>query len=268
MKIGWLRDFKYGERPGGAQLCEKLFREAVPPSVELVECPRDGVEEADAYVLLRCQTYSVEEIKRVTAKPCFHYVFDYWEWNNFEQRHLVMTQSRQILFNSPLHKRVFVKRWGLGARGDILPPPMEIQHWINLKNASNGRSGALWYGEVHTYKGMDLAIRWAAENKVELDVYGIGLNPMPSPVENVRIMGQLTDEQRDLALMSHEKLLHFPRAPEGFSYSMLEAWLSGLEVIYSGRSGLDSFDKGWDEIVKDCSQSANEFWQIAERTFS
>jgi glycosyltransferase involved in cell wall biosynthesis len=268
MKIGWLRDFKFGERSGGAQLCEKLLREAVPSTVELIDCPSGNVQEADAYILLRCQTYSLEEIQSVVQKPCFHYVFDYWEWSNFQQRHLVMTQSRQVIFNSPLHKQVFYNRWGLGARGEILPPPIDVQHWLDLRNSANGRSGAMWTGEVHPYKGMDLAIRWATENDVELDVYGIGLTPIASPVPNVRILGELTDEQRDLALMSHESFLHFPRAPEGFSYSMLESWISGLEVIYSGRNGVDSFDMEWSELVSECSRSADKFWEMAEAAFS
>src|SRR5437899_2155067 len=116
MKIGWLRDFTLEQRPGGAQRCEYLLRRGAPPSVELIECPPGSVRnDVDAYIALRCQSYSVAEISQAVTKPCLHWAMDYWEWGNFEQRAIIFNQSRKVLFGSPLHKSVFVNRWsGLG----------------------------------------------------------------------------------------------------------------------------------------------------------
>ncbi len=267
MKIGWVRDLTLSERPGGAQICEGLLREGVPPSVELVECPPGAVrDDVDAYIALRCQRYSVEEINQIVSKPCFHWAMDYWEWDNFEQRHIMFTKARYIVFGSPLHKSVFVHRWGLGQKAGLLPYPMDVERWLNVRKRSNGRSGAMWYGEAHPYKGFDIVIAWARAHGINLDIYGIGGFPQTESDDHaIKIKGFVRDEDLDLALASHEYFIHFPRSPEGFCYSLMEAWLAGLSVIYSGRIGLDSWDMPWIDLARDCNKSTAEFWKLAER---
>lgn len=267
MRIGWIRDFTLSERPGGAQVCENLLRGGVPRGVELIDSPPGSVQiDVDAYVALRCQRYSVEEINQITSKPCLHYAMDYWEWNNFEQRDIIFTKATKVIFGSPLHKSVFVSRWGLGEDADLLAYPMNVKHWLSIREKSNGdRSGAMWLGEVHPYKGLDLVLEWAIRNKVVLDVYGIGLAAANHQSPYINLRGQCTDEEKVLAFASHEIFPHFPRAPEGFCYSLMEAWLAGLKVIYSGRIGLDSWEKPWEELAQDCHQAPKRFWELAEQ---
>ncbi len=266
MKIGWIRDFTLTERPGGAQVCEDLLRRAIPKGVELIECPPGSVQsDVDGYVVLRCQRYSVEEITQIVAKPCFHWAMDYWEWGNFEQRKLVFTEIKNIVFGSPLHKSVFVSRWGLGEQAGLLAYPIDVERWLSLREKSNGRQGAMWYGEIHPYKGLDLTITWAMKNKITLDIYGIGLKGAEHENPYINLRGQCTGEEQGLALASHELFPHFPRAPEGFCYSLMEAWLSGLKVVYAGRIGLDSWEKPWDELAKDCYEAPTRFWKLVEQ---
>ncbi len=267
MKIGWVRDFTLAERPGGAQVCEDLLRKAVPQSVELVECPPGSVQDdVDAYILLRCQRYSVEEVSKIILKPCLHWAMDYWEWGNLEQKQLVYTKIKTILFGSPLHKAVFLKKsGGIGNHAELLPYPVDVEKWLGVRKHSNGRSGAMWFGEFHPYKAPDMAARWATDNKVILDMYGIGIGPAETTNPFVRVIGTLTDEQLQLALASHQYFVHFPRIPEGFPYSLMEAWLAGLEVLYSGRIGLDSWDMSWNDLAVKCAETPIRFWELAER---
>jgi len=263
MRIGWVRDFTLSERLGGGQVCEKLLREGAPPDIQLIECPPGSVQDdVDAYIAMRCQRYSVEEIERIVSKPCFHWAMDYWEWGNFAQREFMFTRSKKILFGSPLHKSVFVKRWRLGQEADLLAYPMDVEHWLSIHDVASEREGAMWYGEVHPLKGVDLVVAWANSNKTPLDMYGIGHGEKQES-QFVRIKGMVSDEERDQALASHRWFVHFPRAPEGFCYSLMEAWLAGVEVIYSGRIGLDSWDKPWAELAADCHQAPRRFWEIA-----
>ena len=266
MKVGWVRDLTLDDRPGGAQRCERLLKMAAPTSVELIECPPGNVQDnVDAYIALRCQLYTVEEIEKITSKPCFHWAMDYWEWTNFEQRQIIFTKSRKILFGSPLHKQIFVRRWNIGQKAELLPYPIDVEKWLSIRNRSNGRSGAMWYGENHPYKGPDLAVRWSTMNQIQLDIYGVGMPQQPSNNPLVHMVGQVSDSDLDLALATHEKFVHFPRGPEGFCYSLMEAWLAGLEVIYAGRIGLDSWEKDWVELAEDCNNAPRRFWEIAEQ---
>ena len=267
MRLGWVRDFILSERPGGAQVCEALLRRDTPRGVELVECPPGAVrDDVDAYIALRCQRYSVEEISQIVSKPCLHWAMDYWEWNNFEQRDIIFTKSTKIIFGAPLHKSVFVSRWSLGADAGLLAYPMDVKHWLSVRERSNGnRSGAMWFGEIHPYKGLDLVLEWATRTETVLDVYGIGLQAATHQSPYINLKGQCTDEEQALALASHELFPHFPRAPEGFCYSLMEAWLSGLRVVYSGRIGLDSWEKPWEELAQDCYSAPKRFWELAEQ---
>ena len=268
MKVGWVSDYKLSEQPGGPQVCEDLLRVAVGAvdSVELIECPPGSVQtDVDAYIALNCQTYTMDEVNQITSKPFLHYSLDYWTGGNFEQRALIFSKARKILFCSPLHKSVYVRRWGIGHKGSILPPPMNVEHWLSLREKSNGRSGVMWCGSADVGKGLDLALMWAREHEVQLDIYGIGMKPGESSTDKrIHVRGFVQDNERDLALATHEKFVHFPRFPEPFCYSLLEAWLAGLEVIYSGRIGFESFDKPWDEVIEDSHKSPQRFWELAE----
>lgn len=268
MKIGWVRDYKLSERPGGTQVCESLLRAGVETAggVELIECPPGSVQtDVDAYIALNCQTYTLDEMRQITSKPLLHYSLDYWDSGNFEQRALIFSKARKVFFCSPLHKSVYIRRWGIGHRGEIITPPMDVEHWLSLREKSNGRSGIMWCGTSDTSKGLDIAVLWAKEHDAQLDIYGIGLSPgQVSPDEKIHVRGYVEDNEHDLALATHEKFVFFPRGPEPFCYSLLEAWLAGLEVIYSGRIGFESFDKPWDEITEDCYKSPQRFWEIAE----
>lgn len=268
MKVGWVRDYTLSERPGGPQVCANLLRaeDAANKGVELVECPPGSVQtDVDAYVVLNCQRYTLDEVKQITSKPFLHYSLDYWESGNFEQRALIFSKARKIFFCSPLHKIVYQRRWGIGQRGDILPPPMDVEHWLDLREKSNGRSGVMWCGSGDVRKGLDLAIVWAKEHDAQLDIYGIGIKPgEPSSDKKIHVRGFVEDNEHDLALAMHEKFIHFPRMPEPFCYSLFEAWLAGLEVIYAGRVGFESLDKPWDEIARDCYKSPQRFWKTVE----
>ena len=266
MKIGWVRDATLKERLGGAQVCEDLLRRAAPDSVELIDCPPGALQtDVDAYVALRCQLYSSEEIGQMASRPLIHYEMDYWEFES-ANRAALYAGANYILWCSPLHAEVMERRYGIRKRGESLPCPMDVNHWLDNRSHSNGdRAGAMWYGEAHPLKGPDIVMDWAEKNQVYLDLYGINLPPSNGGNPYVRIVGQVDDVQRDLALASHEQFVHFPRQPEPFCYSLLEAWLAGLTVTYAGRIGIDSYGLPWPELAERCHKAPQEFWRIVER---
>jgi LmbE family N-acetylglucosaminyl deacetylase len=119
----------------------------------------------------------------------------------------------------------------------------------------------MWYGHASPQKGPDIVVEWAKRNKVPLDIYGFGFGAS-EPDAEVTIKGTVSDEQRDMALSAHKEFVHFPRYPEPFCYSLMEAWLAGLEVTYAGRVGIDSYEQPWEEVAERSRES--EFWKIAE----
>jgi hypothetical protein len=60
-----------------------------------------------------------------------------------------------------------------------------------------------------------------------------------------------------------KKFIHFPRHPEPYPYSILEAHLLGLEVEVTGRIGVESWGDGIDATIKRASTGAVDFWTAA-----
>ena len=269
MRIGWLRDYTLSERPGGAQVCEELLRKRSPQGdegLELIECPPGSVrDDVEGYVVLSYSLYSLDEIQQISQKRFIHYSMSISDPRT-DQGQIIFSKSRKILFASPLHKSVFLKRWGAGAKADLLPYPVNVEKWVKLREKSNGRSGAMWYGQAKPGKGLDIVAEWATRNQVPIDIYGIGVpTETPAPDNMVHLRGQADNSQLEFALATHERFIHFPQQPERFCYPLMESWLAGLEVMYRGRIGLDSWDKPWEDLATDCDKSADTFWEITSQ---
>lgn len=265
-KLGFIRDFRLAERPGGAQeVVERLLQ--TPAGVDVLDCPPGQLDpDCDGYVLNNFLRYSEEELQAATAKPYALYVFGWWDDQvplQHRWRQPLIEGARLVCFNSPVHRDRFLRLWGLEPRGrvEVLPCPMDFAESRAVAEVTDRPRDCLWYGELHPFKGPDVAMRWAAEHERHLDLYGIGQAVQSS--EWVTYQGMFHPDFKARILSEHRAFLHFPRRPEPFCLAIIEAYLAGLEVIYSGRIGCLSFGETLDRVAERCEAGAERFWELA-----
>lgn len=277
MKLGWLRDFTWAERPGGAQRAIELLQNAAPPDVQVVQCPPGGIDRTcDAYVAFLVKRYSDEELSWLQQQSFVRYCFDWWpdEESQSKWRNLLMQQAKGNFFVSPLHfQRMHARYHPMFEAGSIvcvLPPPLDLEYIASAKSScASEPNGSVWFAEWHPAKGPDLAAAWAQRNQAKLDMFSPSMpadvlsqnwifNPLCKP------RGFCPEEKWYSTLAGYERFVHFNRVPDAFGYSILEAYLLGLEVVVSGQTGVESYEIGFDQLAEKCGTAASEFWRRME----
>ena len=279
MRVGILKDFGIEERAGGAQRAMQLFELGAPSGVELTRIRAGDTDldpTCDAYITGLVKSFPDHLLKQLveSGKPHIRYEFDLWDDapNGVNWARVLCDRAKVTFFPSPMYRQLFLRGWHIDEKQSYLclAPPMDLEIFKapRAKYDEKGRDGVCYFGEVHPLKGVDMAIRWAENEGVILDVYG----PMSwqfagSP--SARYMGCPALEELYDGVASHEWLVHMPRRIDGFSYSILEAQLLGLKVYASGKLGIESWLEvcqtgGFEELVEKCCLAPNEFWRLAE----
>ncbi len=276
MKVGILKDFDISERAGGAQRSMQLFERGVPSGVELVRIPANSEHldpTCDAYFTGLVKLYPDHLLQELvdSGKPHVRYQFDLWTDSDNANKWAkpLCEQADVTFFPSPLYMSLFLAGWHVDSRETYLalPPPMHLEElrpprekWDQLE-----RNGICYFGEVHPLKGVDIAIKWAANEGKVIDIYGpLSYQFQASPFVNY---GGCPDQATLYdAVASHEWLIHMPRQIDGFSYSILEAQLLGLRVYATGKLGIESWLEvckagGFEELIEKCALASNECWQ-------
>lgn len=285
MRVGILKDFSLEERAGGAQRAMHLFEKAAPPGVELVRILASSANLADsgcdAYFTGLVKTFPDNLLQELvdSKKPHMRYQFDLWQDSpNAAGWAKPLTELADVvMFPSPMYQKQFLAGWHIENKQNYiaLAPPMDLEelkpHRVKWDNHPEGkkREGLCYFGECHPLKGVDIAIRWAANEGQKLDIYG----PLSYqfPASPWAVYNGCPDQYTLYdAVASHEWLIHMPRQADGFSYSILEAMLLGLKVYASGKLGIESWLEvctagGFEELVEKCALAPNTFWELFER---
>ena len=279
MKLGVLKDFDISERAGGAQKAMQLFERDVPSGVETVRILA-GSEHldptCDAYFTGLVKTFPDHLLQELvdSNKPHIRYQFDLWDDapNAASWARVLCEQAKYTMFPSPMYMQMFLSGWHIDVKNTYiaLAPPMDIAElkphrdkWDQLE-----RKGICYFGEVHPLKGVDMAIRWAANEGEILDIYGpVSYNFAQSP--HFRYNGCPDQATLYDAVASHEWFIHMPRKADGFSYSILESMLLGLRVYATGKLGIESWlevckEGGFEQLIEKCSLATDEFWKLAQ----
>ncbi len=279
MKLGILKDFDITERAGGAQRAMQLFERGAPGGVELVRIPAYAEHldpTCDAYFTGLVKSFPDRLLQEIVDgdKPHFRYQFDLWDDapNAVTWARRLAEHAQAVMFPSPMYMNMFLGGWHLERRESFicLAPPMDLAELKphREKYDEKGRSGICYFGEVHPLKGVDIAIRWAANEGQVLDLYGpLSYNFPATPW--ARYNGCPPQDVLYDAVASHEWLIHMPRKADGFSYSILEAQLLGLRVYATGKLGIESWlevcqEGGWDQLIEKCVLAPSTFWNIVQ----
>lgn len=274
MRVAFIRDFTWAERPGGATRMLALLEAAAPSDIEIVGVGPSNwhdLDSCDVAFSYLAKTFPDEAYEAIIRHPC-HIRWEIDWWHPFEPnsrwRNSLNEQARLVFYVSPLHRDRFMALYGVTPkRSVVLPCPMDVEGLLKLRRPDGGRSGTIWFGEWHPYKGVDLVARWAFENKTVVDFYS---PTMPkgtvAPNRYCRLMGFISEDGWYETVAGYERFVHFPRHPDCFPYSVLEAFALGLEVVVRGRLGVESFGLPWEELLSWCNRSAKQFWDIMLNT--
>jgi len=277
MRVGVMKDFSIEERAGGAQRAMQLFERGVPSGIEIVRLPA-GSEHldptCDAYFTGLIKTFPDHLLQELvdSGKPHVRYQFDLWDDspNAVSWARRLCEQANVTMFPSPMYMQMFLTGWHIDPRDTYiaLAPPMDLAELKPHREKwdEKGRNGICYFGEVHPLKGVDIAIRWAANEGQVLDIYGPLSYNFPAH-SFARYNGCPDQYTLYDAVASHEWLIHMPRKADGFSYSILEAQLLGLRVYATGKLGIESWlevckEGGFDQLVEKCALAPSEFWRV------
>jgi len=101
------------------------------------------------------------------------------------------------------------------------------------------------------------------ENHVAVDFFSPSMGRGETPFNLYTTMcGFHRDDGWYRHFARYGRLVFFPRTPQPFAQSVLEAYLLGLEVTVSGRIGCESFGVGLDGVAEMCAESAAKFWDV------
>jgi hypothetical protein len=114
MRIGFLHDQRFTQRPGGAtRLAERLYA-AAPTSPEVVWLTADQPfdPDCDGYVLVQTKFFSDDVIRHVLQRPFARYELDYWTDGEpgSQHRDALNEAALAVWFVSPLHRDVYQYR--------------------------------------------------------------------------------------------------------------------------------------------------------------
>lgn len=281
VKVGILKDWDITERAGGAQRAMQLFERGAPSGVELSRILATSEEldpTCDAYITGLVKNYPDHLLQQLvdSGKPHLDYQFDLWSDapNGVTWARKLTENAKVVMFPSPLYRDLFLRGWHLDSKENYvaLAPPMDLdelkphrEKWDKQK-----REGICYFGEVHPLKGVDIAIKWAANEGQVLDIYG-PLSYQFAATPHARYNGCPDQYTLYDAVASHEWFIHMPRQVDGFSYSILEAQLLGLRVYANGKLGIESWlevcqQGGFEELVEKCVMSTYTFWEMFTRS--
>lgn len=272
MRIGWLQDFTFAERPGGAQKAVEQYRAAAPADVEIVPCPPGAVVEGlDSYLTFLVKRYSDADLEYVQRQRFIRCGFDWWppEDGQAHWRNPLAEKALLNIWMSPLHWQQASLYWKLGdmaGHAVILPPPLDLSLYDAARAAAVGQAGTIWAGEWSWYKGPDLVAAWAQRNHTHVDMYSPSMNADDASKPWVfntwaHPRGFKPEAEWLETFASYERFIHMSRVPDAFGYVIVEAYLLGLETVVSGRTGVESFDLSLSELAEACGRGAGDFWK-------
>lgn len=234
MRITWWHDFSIQQYFGGAEITDHYWMQTLR-DYTLTECIyTDRVVPADLTII--GNHFNLREI----PKNDYFVIIHGYHNDNPE----LYANAKKIIYTSPARQHE-----------DGLPNSIVIAPFVdgNVFRYRNGwrpknRSGNMYIGRIHPFKGLENLIKWSKENKEDVDVYGYG---DPESIEKVNqakylhYKGIVTQKQVVDIMNQYQNFVFFPEEKESFCRTVIEAHLCEMNVITNkDKIGAYSFD--WD----------------------
>ena len=184
------------------------------------------------------------------------------------ETHSVVEGAFLTVFASPEHLNREKRKWTRFSCPPVaIPPAVDAELFTNEVGP---RSGAMWVGTYEARKGLRNAIEWAGENRMTLDVYGLGrpflwLRRYQGDIINasdwtdkVRIHDEVPYLGMPEVYNRHKVLVSLPMWFDPCPRACIEASLCGCKVVTNGENGFAS----WGE------ESPREFWSTLMKAAS
>lgn len=247
MKVAWLTHREWNPEVGGAEAVDISAATDRPKGIDLTVFWPGGVDETlldfDRIVVSGFYGFSARELNFVQDVG---HKTTLWLHDVQMTGHWLYTVVNTLIFSSPQHQEFELDNQPSlePKRALINPGYMDVEE-INegVSDLQYGqRHDALWAHRPVVHKGLDLAVEWAKENDVVLDVL------VGRPRQQVwRAMAQ----HQYFVLLSHI----FDAGPR----AVIEAQLLGCELVLNDNVGW--FDESIPELRDRLSRANDELWE-------
>jgi glycosyltransferase involved in cell wall biosynthesis len=175
--------------------------------------------------------------------------------------------ARRVYFVSPAQQRLYTQGRGFPINPDkilLCPAPIDVDKFA----PSAQKSGAVYVGKLGRDKGFDNLVAYARKTGISLELYGrkepgIEIPPLP----NLQYKGKVPYEQVPGILARAQIAVHLPNWLECYGRNVMEAYLSGCELVINGNVGAMSYDWDWsdrDAVREKVRRAPNDFWESIE----
>jgi glycosyltransferase involved in cell wall biosynthesis len=254
VKVAWLADAV--APAGGAELTASEFRAAAPSSVDVVECPPNGlsaVAACDVVCVHNTVTYPDSVVEALQGKPVLRYWHDLARPRTPADGPLLrwcLTNACHV-FTSPLHRERFP--WEVSGDVHVVPPAIALSRYRTP--ARKRPRGACWLGSGrHGGKGLLQACEWAEANE-PVDFWGHLSLPETS---RVRVKGTVPPDHVATILRLYERFVFLPTHTEPFGRAVVEAWAAGCELIVNRNVGA----LHWLSEADALESAARDYWAL------
>ena len=245
MRVGFLHD----EPPymGGAELSTALL---------MGSCPHEIGPDPDLLMVGNLTSYGPEIIPELRRQPFIFYAHDSGVNLHPQVRDVLLAEAATVCLAGPDAQRAY--SFPVGAPVAHIPPALDLAPFRAAAARKTPRTGNIYIGTIHPFKGTGDVIAWAREHEQHVDFYGWG---DMEPEDYCHPRGPVAYHEVPALLASYERFIFFPRVYEPFCRTIPEAAAAGCEVITNDRAGCHYWMR---ERPDDLERGAEMMWRLVE----
>lgn len=272
LRIAWINDHQTG---GGAERTNCAAMEVSPfrGSIDLVTPERFSCD-YEFFIINNSRLFTELQLEWIVRnRPFAVYSHDVLPTTHVPLRYEMFYLSSLNIFLSPLHLRETEIRYGIRIPRAVAIPsiftPARLDRLATRRERPRSKS-TCWVGSIYKHKGIDNVLLWARENGVAVDFYGSG-DPVLTAQLGFSSYANYHGPIEDPLLLygNHGKFIHLPGSVEACGRSVIEAYLSGCEMVVDTEKvgffsyGLDFRDG--DSVAEFLTGAGIRFWDQMAR---
>jgi len=270
--IGWIADFFIEDHPGGAQRTnEEIIKHAPEYGFKITKIKTTLIDnytlsEFDFLILNNIRYLQIDKLKEIIEKYKYiRYEHDYLD--TFLPEKLVQEIFDRAILNiflSPLHFEIHDKKYKI-RNIYIQPSPVDTDKFYIRNKEQNNR--ILYAGGIALHKGIINLFDYARRNPEKMiDLYGWIEDPdLINHLEsNCFYKGAISYDEMPELYQKYSFFIHLPIWEEPFGRTIIEAYLSGCQLITNNNIGCLSY--GWNfgdyQFIKQkMDEAPHLFWK-------
>ena len=268
LRIAWISDYETG---GGAERTNLSAIEASPfrDRIDLITPERFSCD-YDFFIINNSRFFTGLQLEWIVRnRPFAVYSHDILPTTHVPLRYEMFYRSALNIFLSPLHLKETEIRYGMEIpRAVVVPPiftPERLNRWVAGRE-DPGLGSTCWVGSIYKHKGIDNVLLWARENETAVDFYGSGDPVLTAQLEFSSYANFFGPVEDPLFLYGeYRKFIHLPSDVEACGRSVIEAYLSGCEMVVNEKVGFFSYDLDFGEresVLEFLQRAPKQLWDV------